>query len=110
MRFHANLNCDKLWISYAGCNSISPLRTACERRNYFGKARTVYRSQEKAFAQKGPVTLKEKSPVPGARLLVVSAAAPAAVVGSIRPISDCTAPLGTAGSSLPARKRKAMNS
>lgn len=35
---------------------------------------------------------------------------PGVVVGSIRPISDCTAPLGTASSLLRAQKRKAMNS
>lgn len=32
MRFHANLNCDKLRISYAGCNSISPLHTARDEK------------------------------------------------------------------------------
>lgn len=74
MMFHANLNCDKLWISYAGCNPISPLHTACETRRYFQEAPTVYLSQEKPFAQTAPVTLKEKSPVPCARLLFVSAA------------------------------------
>lgn len=47
MRFHANLNCDKLWISYAGSNPISPPRTAWEMRKYFGQAHTVYLSQEK---------------------------------------------------------------
>lgn len=35
MRFHANLNCDKLWISYAACCSISPRRAACEIERIF---------------------------------------------------------------------------
>lgn len=72
MRFHANLNCDKLWISYASCNSISPLRTACEMRKYFRKAHTIYLSQEKPFA----LTLKEKSPVPFVGLLFVCCTVP----------------------------------
>lgn len=106
MRFHANLNCDKLWISYAGCSSISPRRTACKMRKYFRKAHIVYLSQEKPFA----LTLKEKSPSLLWGFSPSLLHSPGVVVGSIRPISDCTAPLGTVGSLLRAQKRRAMNS
>lgn len=64
------------------------------------------RKKKRTFA----LTLKEKSPSLLWGFSPSLLHSPGVAVGSIRPISDCTAPLGTVGSLLRAQKRKAMNS